>query len=228
MTKIFFIFLFAFTLQAKEVPPLSGPIVDRANLISGPRRIEATKGLKKYKELTGNQIQILTINSLDDETLEGYSIKVVDKWKLGDKDKDNGILLLVTLKERKVRIEVGQGLEGVLPDALAGRIVDMMIPYFKEGKYEHGIIVGTSQIIKVLGGDVKDLKKRKKRSEFASYMPLIFIFFWIWLTFFRPVWLIPILGGRSRGGFGGGGGFSSGGWSGGGGGFSGGGASGSW
>ncbi|RLA63714.1 MAG: hypothetical protein DRQ88_11115 [Epsilonproteobacteria bacterium] len=227
MVKILLLFILSFSLQAKEVPPLTGPIIDRANLITDKKQMALSRGLKKYKKQTGNQLQILTINSLDDETLEGYSIKVVDKWQLGDKEKDNGILLLVALKERKMRIEVGQGLEGDLPDALAGRIISQVVPYFKKANYEQGIILGTSLIIKILGGDHKALKTRERRSEFTSYLPIVFIMLWFWLSFFRPVWLIPILGGASYGRRGGG--FSGGGgWSGGGGGFSGGGASGSW
>jgi len=231
MIKILALLLITFSLQAKEVPPLTGPVVDRANLITEKNHIGLSKGLKQYKLKTGNQVQILTINTLEDETLEGYSIKVVDQWKLGDKEKDNGILFLVALKERKVRIEVGQGLEGLLPDALTGRIIDQVVPYFKKNKYEQGIIYGTTLILKTLGGDHKALKKKKK-SPVPSMLPFILILFWLWITFRRPHWLVFFLGGSmaSRGRISSGSGWSSGGggWSGGGGGFSGGGASGSW
>jgi uncharacterized protein len=233
MLKLLLALIISFGLQAKEVPKLLGPVMDKAGILSDRTKLALSDNLKNFKHKTGNQVQVLTIKSLEGESIEGFSIKVVDKWKLGSEKADNGVLFLVSTTDRRMRIEVGQGLEGVLPDALAGRIMDTVRVDFKKGKYEKGIILGSKLIMGAIEGNVEGIAPPKKSSDFGSYLPLIFVILWLWLTFFRPVWLIPILGGRgysSRGGaFGGSSGWSSGGgWSGGGGGFSGGGASGSW
>ena len=101
---------------------------------------------------------------LEDETIESYSIKVVDEWKLGSKDKDNGVLLLVATLDRKVRIEVGRGLEGDLPDALAGRIIRAgIIPFFKQGQTGAGVLVGLSLIAESVGGELEDIPTPRMR-----------------------------------------------------------------
>ncbi len=188
--------------------------MDEAGIITDKVQFALAHKLKEFRNSTGNQVQVLTIKSLEGESIEGYSINVVDKWKLGSEKDDNGILFLISTTDRKMHIEVGQGLEGVLPDALAGRIIDTVRIDFKKGHYEQGIVHGTSLILSAIKGNLEGIVPRKKHSDFASYVPLVFVIFWLWLTFFRPVWLITILGGRSygrRGGhFGGGGGFSGG------------------
>ncbi|TDJ09112.1 MAG: TPM domain-containing protein, partial [Deltaproteobacteria bacterium] len=193
MIKFFLIFLFSFNLNAKEVPKLLGPVMDQAGLIRNEIKLALTKRLKEFKAETGNQVQILTIKSLEGESIEGYSIKVVDKWKLGSEKADNGILFLISSKDRRMRIEVGQGLEGVLPDALVGRITDTVRIDFKKGHYEQGIVHGTSLILSAIKGNLEGIVPRKKHLDFAFYVPLVFVILWLWLTFFRPVWLIPIL-----------------------------------
>ena len=155
-----FLFLISSSLFAKDIPSLL-PVVDQAGLLSRQDRAKLTNSLIQIKKQTGNEIAVLTVNSLEGESIDGYSIRVADKWKLGSKDKDNGILFLISVKDRKMRIEVGQGLEGDLPDARAGQIIRSIKPYFRRGEYKSGIVLGVSQIAKNIGGELKNAPSRK-------------------------------------------------------------------
>ena len=232
---------------ALDVPKLTGPVVDLAGVLSRSDQKKIAASLLQFQRDYGPQLQVLVVAKLEDETIESYSIKVVDKWKLGSEDKDDGVLLLVATQDRKVRIEVGQGLEGDLPDALAGRIIRAgIIPFFKQDQTGAGILVGLSMIAETVGGKLENIPtprmhKTKRKGGSGLGFLLYLGFFLIGPLLFgrrrRGGIATAILGGMlmgsamsgRRGGFGGGGGFSSGGgFGGGGGGFSGGGASGSW
>jgi len=229
---------------ALEVPKHTGPVVDLAGVLSRGDQAKIAASLLQFQQTVGPQLQVLVVPSLEDETIEGYSIKVVDKWKLGTKGKDDGVLLLVATESRKVRIEVGRGLEGDLPDVIAGRIIRTgIIPFFKQGQTGAGILVGLGMIAESVGGKLENvpaprLRKEKRSSGGLGYLLFIGLFL-----------IGPLFGRRRRGGVGsallsglllgaamgaggrrgGGGGFGGGGFGGGGGGgFSGGGASGSW
>lgn len=236
--------LWASPAYSLDVPRLTAPVVDLAGVLSRPEQAKISASLLQFKRKYGPQLQVLVVPTLGDETIESYSIKVVDQWKLGSKAKDDGVLLLVATKDRKVRIEVGRGLEGDLPDAIAGRIIRSgILPFFKQGQIGAGILVGLNLIAQRIGGKLEDIPiPRIRRSRRGGGMNLGFLLF---LAFFL---IGPLLsGGRRKGGLGrailgglllgsfmgggrgGGGGFSGGGFSGGGGGgFSGGGASGGW
>lgn len=240
-----FIFSFGLLLQKAQasfhVPELTGPVVDSAGLISSQDQRFLEDLLLRFQSQA--QIQVLTIPSLEGDSIESVSIQVTDQWKLGDKKKDNGVLLLIAAKEKKIRIEVGQGLEGVIPDVIAKRIIsDVMVPVFRQGSVSKGIVVGVYQIIHTIDpkfenastgvnddqGFSVDQEESLKIKDFV--IAIIFIFFFIFLSFFNRRG-----GGGFGGGYMGGGGFgggfsgsSGGGWSGGGGGFSGGGSSGNW
>ena len=135
--------LWASSVLALEVPKLTGPVVDLAGVLSRSDQVKITASLLQFKRKYGPQLQVLLVPKLEDETIESYSIKVVDKWKLGAKGKDDGVLLLVATQDRKVRIEVGRGLEGDLPDALAGRIIRAgIIPFFKQAQPAPGCWLG--------------------------------------------------------------------------------------
>lgn len=235
--------LWASPVFALDVPKHTGPVVDLAGVLSRADQTKIAASLLQFQKKYGPQLQVLVVPSLEDESIEGYSIKVVDKWKLGAKGKDDGVLLLVATENRKVRIEVGRGLEGDLPDVTAGRIIRTgIIPFFKQGQTGAGILVGLGMIAESVGGKLENvpaprLRSKAKRST-GSLGYLLFI----------GLFLIgPLFGRRRRGGVGsallsgllmgaamsgsrhGGGGFGGGGFGGGGGGgFSGGGASGSW
>ena len=138
---------------ALDVPYLSGRVNDDAHLFDANAAQALDQTLKAYEEKTGRQFVVLTLPSLGDEVLEDYSIKVARAWKLGRKGQDDGILLLVARDDHKVRIEVGYGLEGSLPDALCGRIIrDEMVPRFRSGDYADGVTAGVKAAIGALDG----------------------------------------------------------------------------
>jgi uncharacterized protein len=242
------------TLGALEVPSLSGRVVDEAGIISQEGRSALEDYFRRIEDATGAQIAVLTVPSLEGEVLEDYSIRVVEEWQLGQGDEDNGVLLLIAMEEKKIRIEVGYGLEGRLTDATSGQIIrDQLQPYFRAGKYTAGVLNASQAIGTVVAEDAEVANlgaagaaaptERSSRSS-ARGIPLnlglfAFIFFIGAMGrgrrrggFWRAVlWgsLLGAAGGRrSHGSFGGGGGFGGGGFSGGGGGFGGGGASGGW
>jgi uncharacterized protein len=136
-----------------SVPYLSGRIVDEAGILSPQARERLAGMLKAHEDASGNQIAVLTVPTLEGESVEDYAVRVFEDWKLGAKDKDNGILVLVVPQDRRMRIEVGYGLEGTLTDAVASRIIrDLMTPRFREGNYDVGIEAGVTAILQVLEG----------------------------------------------------------------------------
>ncbi|MEW6509496.1 MAG: TPM domain-containing protein [Bacteroidota bacterium] len=140
-------------LEGAEVPFLSGRVNDYAGILSAESTAHLNELLKAHEDSTSNQVVILTIPSLEGEDLESFSIRVVDQWKLGQKGKDNGVLLLVSRDDRKVRIEVGRGLEGDLPDITCGLIIRReIIPRFKEGDYDAGVAGGVTAILAAIRG----------------------------------------------------------------------------
>lgn len=242
------LFLFAATiLSAREVPPLSGPVNDYAAILSADEKETLESFLLALDRQTGVQIAVLTIPSLEGESLESFSLKTVEQWKLGQQGEDNGALLLVSLEDRAVRIETGYGLEGTLTDAKSGLIIrNVIAPRFREGKYGAGVLEAVRNMAgiatdnrEIISESVKNPQKEKSGGNLAGL--LFFIVFYLIMRagfhrrggLFTGLLLGSMLGGRrggSGGGFGGfsGGGFSGGGFSGGGGGFGGGGASGGW
>jgi uncharacterized protein len=136
-----------------EIPYLTGRVVDNAQILTEQSRISLGEILKDHESKTTNQIVVLTIPTLDGENIEDYSNRVFNEWKLGQKDKNNGILIVVVPGERRMRIEVGYGLEGTMTDLLAGRIIrDVMAPKFRDNDFDGGISEGTNAIITVLEG----------------------------------------------------------------------------
>lgn len=230
---------------ALEVPARpQGRITDLTNTLSQTETSLIEKKLADYEEATTNQIAVLLIPTLEGDSLEDYSIRLGEKWKIGQKDKDNGVIILIVKNDRKIRIEVGYGLEPVLPDGLIGSIRDGMTPYFKQGDFFGGIDYGIDAIIENASPDYAPSQKPARRPArqrdslpLGLIVPLIVVFL-IVSRFMRAatrhgsrdMWGFggPFIGHGSGGYWGGGGGFGGGGFSGGGGGFGGGGASGSW
>lgn len=152
---------------AAEVPPYAGFITDAARIISDETKNNLQEMLSSHEAQTGNQIAVLTTPSLDGDTIEAYAVKVFEIWQLGQKDKDNGVLIVIAPNERLVRIEVGYGLEGTLTDATAGRIIQqVMLPSFKAGDFNGGISAGVSAVVGELAGDRQQATTNtvKKRS----------------------------------------------------------------
>jgi uncharacterized protein len=136
-----------------DVPFLAGRITDNAEILSPGVRSALTKELKSHEDRTGNQIAVLTVPTLGGESIEDYAVAVFSAWKLGKKGKDNGVLIIVVPNERRMRIEVGYGLEGTLTDGTAGRIIrNAMAPRFKEGDYDGGVEAGVKNVIDLLEG----------------------------------------------------------------------------
>jgi uncharacterized protein len=141
---------FAFAL---EVPPLSGRVVDLANLLSADVESSLTAELAEHERKTGNQIAVLTLPSLDGELLEDYSHRVATSWKLGQKGSDNGVLLVIVAGERRIRIEVGYGLEGKLTDAASARIIrNVIVPHFRSNDFAGGISAGLKAVMGTIEG----------------------------------------------------------------------------
>ena len=229
-----------------DIPKLNSYVNDYAGIMSESSVKELEALLKDYQAKTGVQFFVLTVGSMQDAgSIEDYSIAVADKWKVGKKGQDDGLLLVVAMKEKRVRIEVGYGLEGKLPDVVASRIIrNEMAPRFKQGLFSDGVTATVVTTINTLGGYdtgnvvVADVKPQKRAPRFGSIIFLgIMLLTFLARGIFMPLYLAGGRGGRRSGGggiffggFGGGGGFGDGGgFSGGGGGsFGGGGASGSW
>jgi uncharacterized protein len=224
------------TLFGIGVPALTGRVNDYATMISAPAKAQLEVQLQQFEAAESTQIVILTVPSLEGNPIEDFSIKVAEAWKIGHKGSDNGILLIVSRDDHKVRIEVGYGLEGRLTDLQSGQIInDEIVPLFKAKQFDAGFQKGVSSIIAAVHGEYKAKPNAEKRGGKPS-MPLLIIILLV-IYFLSQISRGhrgggPMIGGPGGGFFGGGGGFGSGGggggFSGGGGGFGGGGASGDW
>jgi len=150
-------FTFNLSAFALDVPERADRYVnDYADLITPQTESQLDEALRNYEASTSNQIVVATFPSLEGESLEDYSIRLAETWKVGQEGRDNGVILLVFRDDQKLRIEVGYGLEGAIPDALAGQIISQVIvPYFKKGNYETGIVAGTAAILKAAEGEFK-------------------------------------------------------------------------
>lgn len=239
-----------------KFPPLTGRVVDNANLLSPQAEQRLTDQFAQLEASTGRQVVVATVPDLQGYEIEEYGYQLGRAWAIGRKGEDDGAILLVAPNERKVRIEVGYGLEGVLTDALSSVIIQTrVLPQFREGRFEAGIVSGADAVVQQLAlpddqarANVAQVAQRQaaQRQGGGSLFPAIFIGFivlWLLSGMFRfrgrrrrrgssAWWLLPLIlssSGRGRGGgWGGGGGFGGGGFGGGGGSFGGGGASGSW
>ena len=135
------------------IPYLSGRVVDQAELLSTPARSRIANMLQAHERATGNQIAVLTINGIGGESIEDFAVQVFESWKLGSREKNNGVLIVVAPQEHRMRIEVGYGLEGTLTDVLADRIIrNLMTPRFREGNYDVGVEAGATAVIQILEG----------------------------------------------------------------------------
>lgn len=219
-----------------KVPRLTGRVVDEAQLFSSSEEKQITAVLQALESATsGAQMAVLTLPSLKGDALELFSMRVVDAWKLGKKEIDNGLLLLIVRDDRKIRLEVGYGIEGTLNDARAGDIIRGMAPFFREQRFADGALFAIGEVQQRLTGQrPSTLPTRPPRSGSQRRRSPVGMLFFVFLFFVLPTFMrwrhgwhhtIFVGGGGLRGG---GGGFSGGGFSGGGGSFGGGGASGSW
>ena len=236
-------------LQAQNIPPRPNPprlVNDLAGGLLGDEADRLENKLLGYNDSTSTQIAIVTIKSTGDYDISEVALKILRTWGIGTKEKNNGVLLLVAVEDRKVRIETGTGMEGVLPDAIANRIINEDIsPNFKEGHYYEGLDEAVDKIILAAAGEYKGTPNRHQDSGGGGGVVIAVIIIAIilailrnrgggggttisrrgWCGWFGPIGGLGGFGGGSRG-WGGGGGGGFGGFGGGSG--SGGGSSGSW
>jgi uncharacterized protein len=242
---IFVIWLLApFISSAEEEPPLLRQrVTDLTNTLTSNQIYSLESTLREYEDSTTNQIAVLLVGSVTGGSIEEFAVRVFEKNRLGQRGKDNGVLLLIAKDDRAIRIEVGYGLEGVLTDAVASRIIQrQIIPKFREGNYFEGIQAGVGAIILAIGGEYEATTKGDEAPVIAT-----FLVFAAMLFFFG--FMLPFMAGRRRAVIGSGrhwyyagwgsmsgwggsgwssGGWGGGGWSGGGGLSGGGGATGRW
>jgi uncharacterized protein len=233
---------------AQTFPALSGRVVDQAGLLAPDRRTALEAKLKAHEDRTTDQIVVATVRSLEGREIEDYANRLFRHWQLGQREKNNGALLLVAPNERKVRIEVGYGLEGALTDALSKVIITTAVaPRFRQGDFAGGIDAGVDAMLSILTGDAEEWQRRAEvREDERTALDPVIVFIILLVLFFvvsramragsgaapyhrrRSGGWVVVPGG---GGWGGGSGWSGGGgggFSGGGGSSGGGGASGSW
>lgn len=240
-----------------QFPKLTGRVVDLANLLDAATKAQLNTDLAALEEKSTDQIVVVTLPSLQGYSIEDFGYQLGRNWAIGQKGKDNGALLIVAPNERKVRIEVGYGLEQHLTDAMSSLIIEnAILSRFRRGDFQGGIVAGVRDMIDVVTGDAEAVKERAKgarRGGETDYTELLFlalwlaIFAWIFYSQYQQARSLPNAQGRRgrRGGFndrviiipGGSGGWSGGDWGGGGGGggfggggggFGGGGSSGGW
>jgi uncharacterized protein len=235
---LYFIVSFG-TLAVADLPNKPrGYVTDEAHILDAATINQIEQLSVELEEKTSAELGVVTISSLEGRDIEGYASDLFQKWGLGKKGKDNGVLLLIAPNDRRGRLEVGYGLEGLIPDGLAGRILDeAVIPFFRQGNMAGGVLSGamqTAQIIaqghnvqltRIPNGYKRQLNQRKSRSPLS--LGLGFLLFLIMLILFvrHPLLFWLLLSGRGGVGGWGGGGFGGGGFGGFGGGMSGGGGS---
>ena len=218
-------------------PALTGRVVDDAQLLTQEQEQALTGKLAMLEQQTGDQLVVVTLPSLQDQEIEDFGYQLGRHWGIGQKGKNNGVLLIIAQDERKVRIEVGYGLEGALPDAIAANIIQTRIlPAFKRGDMVAGILAGSQGIMQALAGEYQPVDNTSKADKQGG--PWLFILVVIAMIVLHNLRGGGGPGGRRRaaymaggfgaGAFGGRTGGGSGGFSGGGGSFGGGGASGGW
>src|SRR5580704_12903368 len=239
MTALIFCVISTLAFAAFDFPPLTGRMVDQANVMTAEARSDIEAKSKDLEDKSGIQLVVATVSSLQDSDIESYANELFRFWKLGQAQKNNGVLLLVAPNEHKVRIEVGYGLEGTLTDALSSVIISSaIIPRFKTGDFSGGIDRGVDGIISVLSGDTADwqpkpqVRQEDASADFDKLFPILFFLLIVFICWYlihnanggtpgggRRSGVGPIIlgsgwgggfGGGSSGGGGFGGGFSGG------------------
>lgn len=187
--------LMAIPARALAPPAFRGHVNDFAQLLSPATAERLEQTLRAFADSDSTEVAILTIDSLEGDDLEGFGIRTVERWGLGQRGKDNGVLLLVVKNDRKLRLEVGRGLEGVLTDLSAGRIIDTIIaPQFKAGHFDEGISAGVTAIIAACRGEFR-AEKRPRRHNQEPPPALSYLLFGLFITSFlgrasRPLGVI--------------------------------------
>jgi uncharacterized protein len=233
-------------LASPEIPELRGPVMDEVRLLSADENARLEQRIRDIFQNGGPQIQFWSFPSLEGDDIAPVAIRAAEKWKIGRQGTDDGVLFLIALRERRTRLEVGKGLEGAIPDVMAGRLLrDVLRPSLRAGKPYEGIVGVVAAIDSLAKGQSPELPqetslrgagKNAEQGEGGILKIFLIVLFLVFVVI-QPFLALLGLGGLRRRhlsgvfGWGGGGwtrGGGGGGWSGGGGGFSGGGSSGDW
>lgn len=183
---------------AQSFPPLTGRVVDAANLLKPEEKAALEARLKAHEDRTSDQVVVATVPTLGDLTVEDYANRLFRHWQLGQKKTNNGVLVLVAPQERKIRIEVGYGLEGALTDALSKVIITTAIaPQFQKGDFPGGIEAGIDAILSILTGDAEEWQRRGEVREdpggrFEAFVSIVMVLILMMIV-------VQILRGRGRG-----------------------------
>lgn len=169
VTALLFLLTLPSLVTALEAPMLTGRVHDSANMLSAETASKLEQKLAAFERETSNQVAVLTVPSLEGDDIDQFAIRVAESWKLGQKGKDNGVLLVLAKAERKVRIEVGMGLQGVLPDVTASKIIrEVMRPYLKDNNFDQGVSVAIDSIIAATKGEFKATPGERKQGKKKS------------------------------------------------------------
>ena len=201
LLMLLFVCLTSSSALAIEVPALKGRVNDYAGLLSGATISQLDTVLVNLESTDSTQIVVLTIPSLDGDSLEDFSLRVAEKWKVGRGKIDNGALLVIARDERKLRIEVGYGLEGVLTDSVSGQIIrNIITPHFRQGNFNQGVIDGVGAMIATVKGEYRPSAARQEPGKGGGDLgglitSLVFIFFFFGSMFKKNKLLAAAIGG---------------------------------
>ncbi len=190
---------------AQDLPALTGPVVDQADLLSPEQEASIASKSEALRLATTRQLVVVTVPSLQDYSIEDFAFRLAETWKLGNAEADNGVLFLIAPNERRVRIEVGDGVEAILPDAMAWIIIrDRVTPRFRDGDMPGGIVGGVDGIIEQLQAPLEVAEERAKaaaeqqrgsqQGDNDSWLIPLFVFGMIFLFFILPA----LFGGKVR------------------------------
>lgn len=193
--------LFALPVLAQSLPALTGRVVDNAGMIDPAEESTLVSTLEAFEQKSSDQIVVATVESLDGDAIEPYANRLFRQWGLGQAGEDNGVLLLVARDDRRMRIEVGYGLEGTLTDLHSRLIIEnTMVPAFRAGDFSGGIVRAVDDIIMVLEGNAAELEARAERNraedDGVPWFVVLFILLWCTLFFgaFAFAFLAPVFG----------------------------------
>lgn len=163
--------------QLQAVPPLTGPVVDLTGTLDGAQREQLSQKLRALHEQYGAQMQVLIVPTTQPEDAFSYSLRVVETWQLGSKEKDDGLLLLIALNDRKTQIQTGYGLEGVIPDIVAKSLLrDTLAPFLRQGDFAGGIHAVIDGVYARISGEVTELPRpQKERVEQADWVAVVIV-----------------------------------------------------
>jgi uncharacterized protein len=173
--------VFAVAFAETPVPKLTSPVTDLTGTLTQGQVASLEQTLRAFEERKGSQVAVLIVPTVEPETIERYSMRVAEAWKLGRKESDDGVLLVIAKNDRTMRLEVGYGLEGALPDIAANRMIrDTIAPHFRAGEYYLGIVAGLDRVMRAIDGEplpAPSLAERARRpgSDVGSIIPIMLI-----------------------------------------------------